>query len=226
MSNLQRLDGPRITPLHGGPAQQLVVLLHGYGADGGDLIGLGRQWQRYLPNAAFASPNAPEFCKNPPVGYQWFDLDVGLTGADDLLAGARAAAPVLNAFIDQELAALNLEATQLALVGFSQGAMMALHVGLRRSPGPAAIIGYSGLLPGPQALAEEIQARPEILLVHGDNDPRIPVAALHQAEAVLSAGGIPVRTHIASGIGHGIDGEGTHIGGSFLQEVFAHPTAR
>lgn len=220
MSTLQRLDGPRIAPHDGGKAKQLVVLLHGYGADGGDLTGIGRQWRQQLPNAAFVSPNAPEFCKNPPIGYQWFDLDPGLTGADQLFEGASTTAPVLNNFIDTELEALGLDGSALALVGFSQGTMMALHVALRRDPGPAAVIGYSGLLPGPDKLAADIKSKPEVLLVHGDNDPRIPVAALHQAKGALEAAGVNVRAHIAPGIGHGIDGEGTWTGGAFLKEVF------
>src|SRR5712691_12083902 len=150
------LDGPRLAP-RSGPAQQLVVFLHGYGADGNDLIEIGRAWQQFLPHAAFVSPNAPEPCPGAPMGRQWFALT--FRDPDERWNGVNAAAPILNRFLDAELARRKLPASALALVGFSQGTMMALHVGLRRPAAPAAIVGYSGLLvEPPEAQAEKFVA--------------------------------------------------------------------
>ena len=142
------LEGPRLAPLSG-PARQLVVFLHGYGADGNDLIEIGRAWQQLLPHAAFASPHAPEPCGQAPVGRQWF----ALTFRDDneRWTGVNKAAPLLNRFLDTELARHQLPRSALALVGFSQGTMMALHVGLRRVVAPAAIVGYSGRFVVPES---------------------------------------------------------------------------
>src|SRR5712691_4083151 len=164
-----QLDGPRLEP-RGRPAKKLVVFLHGYGADGNDLIEIGRAWQQFLPHAAFVSPNAPEPCPGAPMGRQWFALT--FRDPDERWKGVNAAAPILNRFLDAELARRNLPPSALALVGFSQGTMMALHVGLRRAAVPAAIVGYSGLfvLPSdaePERVAAEIVARPPVLLIHG-----------------------------------------------------------
>lgn len=212
------IDGPRLEPASGGPARQLVVLCHGYGADGNDLIALGQQWQVLLPDACFVSPHGPEPCGMAPMGRQWFPL-MQLT-PDEYWQGVRAAAPVLAGFIDAELERLGLDAGKLALVGFSQGTMMSLHVGLRRAVAPAAILGYSGALAGPEHLAGEIRARPPVLLVHGSHDELIPVAALHAAAEALAAAGVPVQWHVSRGLGHGIDGVGLEMGGAFLKAAF------
>jgi phospholipase/carboxylesterase len=213
------LDGPRLEPRAGGAARKLVVFLHGYGADGNDLIEIGRAWQPYLPDAAFVSPHAPEPCAGAPVGRQWFALT--FRDPDERWRGVNAAAPILNRFLDAELARCNLPPTALALVGFSQGTMMALHVGLRRPTRGAAIVGYSGLfvLPpnaGPESVKAEITARPPVLLIHGDRDDLIPVQGLFHASQALAALEIPVEWHISAGIGHGIDQEGLRQGGAFL----------
>ena len=218
------LDGPRIPPRGGKPARQLVVFLHGYGADGNDLIALGQEWQSILPDTAFVSPHAPEPCAQAPVGRQWF----GLTFRDpaERWQGVTKAAPVLNAFLDAELARHALQPDRLALVGFSQGTMMALHVGLRRAVAPAAIVGYSGMfvLPSGKAEAEaaiaEIRARPPVLLIHGERDDLIPAQALFMAAQTLAALDIPVEWHLSPGIGHGIDAEGLRHGGEFLARAF------
>jgi phospholipase/carboxylesterase len=212
------LDGPRLEP-RSGTARKLVVFLHGYGADGKDLIEIGRAWQPYLPDAAFVSPHAPEPCAGAPMGRQWFPLT--FRDPDERWKGVNAAAPILNRFLDAELARRKLPASALALVGFSQGTMMALHVGLRRPTAPAAIVGYSGLfvLPNnaePAAVAGEIKSRPPVLLVHGDQDELIPVEALFHATQALAALEVPTEWHISSGIGHGIDQEGLRHGGEFL----------
>ena len=212
------LDGPRLEP-RAGAAKKLVVFLHGYGADGNDLIDIGRAWQPLLPDAAFVSPHAPEPCAGAPMGRQWFALT--FRDPDERWKGVNAAAPILNRFLDAELARRNLPAAALALVGFSQGTMMALHVGLRRSTPPAAIVGYSGLfvLPngaGAESVKAEIKGRPPVLLIHGDRDELIPVQALFQATQDLAALEVPTEWHVSPGIGHGIDQEGLRQGGEFL----------
>ena len=219
------LDGPRLNP-RSGAARQLVVFLHGYGADGNDLIDIGRAWQQYLPQAAFASPHAPEPCGQAPVGRQWFPLT--MRDPNERWTGVNKAAPVLERFLDAELGRHKLPPAALALVGFSQGTMMALHVGLRRGIAPAAIVGFSGLLVTPpereiEAFAAEIRSRPPVLLVHGDRDDLIPVQALFQAAQGLAALGLSVEWHISTGIGHGIDAEGLRHGGEFLARRFAAP---
>jgi phospholipase/carboxylesterase len=212
------LDGPRLAP-RSGAAQQLVVFLHGYGADGNDLIEIGRAWQQLLPHAAFVSPHAPEPCGQAPVGRQWFALT--FRDPNERWVGVNKAAPLLERFLEAELARHKLPPSALALVGFSQGTMMALHVGLRRAVPPAAIVGYSGLLVLPpdlnaESFAAEIKSRPPILLVHGDRDDLIPAQALFQAAQGLSALDIAVEWHLSAGIGHGIDEEGLRHGGEFL----------
>jgi phospholipase/carboxylesterase len=216
------LDGPRLEPQAGGAARRLVVFLHGYGADGRDLIEIGRAWQPLMPDCAFVAPNAPEPCAQSPVGRQWFALT--FRDPDERWIGVNKAAPVLERFLDAELARRALPPSALALVGFSQGTMMALHVGLRRATAPFAIVGYSGLLveppQAPQAQAEkfaaEIKSRPPVLLVHGDQDEVIPVEALFHAANGLGALGVPVEWHVSTGIGHGIDQEGLRRGGEFI----------
>lgn len=214
-----RLDGPRLAPASGGDPKQLVILCHGYGADGNDLIGLGGQWQTLLPDAAFVSPHAPEPCGMSPMGYQWFPIT--RLDPDEYRTGVRAAAPLLDSFIDDELEAVGLDESALALVGFSQGTMMSLHVGLRRERPLAAILGYSGALAGPEELAGEIRSRPPVMLIHGDRDEVIPVQALHQAAQALGSVEVGVQWHISQGIGHGIDGAGLALGGEFLRTAFA-----
>ena len=219
------LNGPRLEPRKGGgAARQLVVFLHGYGADGNDLIEIGRAWQPLMPHAAFVSPHAPEPCGQAPMGRQWFPLT--FRDPDERWRGVNRAAPILEAFLDAELKRRSLPPSSLALVGFSQGTMMALHVGLRRSTAPLAIIGYSGLLVVPSEgdvtkVAPEIRSRPPILLVHGDRDDLIPVEALFLASSGLAALEIPVEWHLSAGIGHGIDQEGLRHGGEFLSRAIA-----
>jgi phospholipase/carboxylesterase len=220
---MAELDGPRIEP-RSGPARQLVVFLHGYGADGNDLIEIGRAWQGMLPHAAFVSPHAPRPCEQAPSGREWFPLTFRDPG--ERWTGVNAAAPVLNAFLDAELARRQLPPQALALVGFSQGTMMALHVGLRRAVAPAAIVGYSGMLVVPEnvdpgAFAAEIKVKPPVLLIHGDQDELIPVQAVFHAAQGLAALDIPAEWHVSSGIGHGIDQEGLRQGGEFLAHHFA-----
>jgi phospholipase/carboxylesterase len=200
-----------------------VVFLHGYGADGNDLIEIGRAWQGLLPETAFVSPHAPEPCGQAPTGRQWFPLFT--RAANERWDGVRKAAPVLERFLDSELMRRKLAPSALALVGFSQGTMMALYVGLRRATPPAAIVGYSGIfvLPEgakPDAVVGEIKARPPVLLVHGDRDDLIPAQALFQGAQALAALEVPVEWHLSEGVGHGIDQEGLRHGGEFLARRF------
>jgi phospholipase/carboxylesterase len=218
------LDGPRL-PARSGRAKSLVAFLHGYGANGNDLIDIGRVWQEVLPDTAFVSPHAPEPCAEAPVGRQWF----ALSRSDPTLrwAGAVAAAPGLNAFLDAELGRLGLAPGRLVLVGFSQGAMMALHVGLRRRPSPAAIVAYSGLLIGPEHLAAELASPPPpVLLVHGDADPVVPFEALAAAREGLAAAGVACEWHASAGLGHGIDEAGLLHGARFLAAALAPSDAK
>src|ERR1700722_9427359 len=219
---MAELDGPRMEPRRR-TARQLVVFLHGYGADGNDLIEIGRAWQALLPDAAFVSPHAPERCMQAPVGRQWFALT--FRNPDERWLGVNKAAPVLERFIEAELARRNLPPTALALVGFSQGTMMALHIGLRRAVAPAAIVGYSGLLvlpagAEPAAIKAEVRARPPILLLHGDRDDLIPAQALLMSAEYLAQLDTPVEWHLSPGLGHGIDEEGLRQGGEFLARRF------
>jgi phospholipase/carboxylesterase len=216
------IDGPRLEP-RGGAARRLVVFLHGYGADGNDLIEIGKAWAQMLPDTAFVSPHAPEPCGQAPVGRQWFPLT--FRDPDERWTGVNIAAPGLEKFLDAELGRRKLAPSTLALVGFSQGTMMALHVGLRRTVSPAAIVGYSGLfvLPNnapPESVAKDIKSRPPVLLVHGDQDDLIPPQALFHATQSLAALEVPVEWHMSAGIGHGIDSEGLRHGGEFLARRF------
>lgn len=211
------LDGPRIAA-RSGKARQLVVFLHGYGADGNDLIGIGRQWSQLLPDAAFVSPHAPEPCGMSPMGKQWFALT--FRDPDERWVGVNHARPGLDAFLDAELERLGLDDSQLALVGFSQGTMMALHVGLRRKAAPAAIVGYSGMLVGEEHLKAEMTQPAPVILVHGDQDEVIPPQALFLSAQSLGGAGVPVEWHMSQGIGHGIDGDGLMHGVSFMAKAF------
>jgi phospholipase/carboxylesterase len=213
------LDGPRLAPFAGGAPQQLVIFLHGYGADGNDLIGLGREWARLLPNATFVSPHAPEELSGGFFGgRQWFGLET--RSEREWEAGVRRAEPALRAFILAEASRLNLPMGAVALVGFSQGTMMALQVGLRLDEAPAAIVGFSGHLAGAARLASEIKCKPPVLLIHGANDDVIPVEAIHHARMALAAAGVPVEWHVRPGLGHGIDPEGLMAAGQFLRTAF------
>jgi phospholipase/carboxylesterase len=226
-----KLTGPSL-PAKSGQARQLVVFLHGYGADGKDLIELGKQWRALLPDAAFIAPNAADRLPGTPMGRQWFALSRFAPddprGAAERWQGVGAARPSIDAFLDEELGKLGLDNTKLALVGFSQGAMMAMHVGLRRARAPAAIVGYSGLLVGGEHLAEA-KARnargepPPILLVHGDQDQMIPFEAMFAAANEFAAAEIPCQWHLSMGVGHGIDAGALRHGGLFLAKAFGLP---
>jgi len=212
---LGQLSGPRLPPMRG-EATHLVVLAHGYGADGNDLIGLAPMWQQLLPTAAFVAPNAPEPC-SAGMGYQWFPIS--RIDPQEMVRGVQGAAAMLENFLEAELKRHNLSGDKLALVGFSQGTMMSLHVGLTRAVKPAAIVGYSGLLADQKPQAAGADA-PPVLLVHGDADPMIPVGALFASAATLGGAGMAVQWHISPGVGHSIDETGLAMGGEFLARAF------
>jgi phospholipase/carboxylesterase len=222
---MAQINGPRLAP-RSGKAKQLVVFLHGYGADGNDLIEIARQWQGWLPDAAFVAPHAPELCAQSPMGRQWFSLT--FRDPHERWRGVNHAGPGLDAFLETELASHGLSASNLALVGFSQGTMMALHVGLRRATAPAAIVGFSGMIvmeegKGPESLAPQVRSKPPILLVHGDRDEVIPVDALFLSTDALAAAEVPCQWHLSIGLGHGIDAEALRHGGLFLAQSFGLP---
>jgi len=216
------LSGPSFPPQSGGKAKRLVILLHGLGADGNDLIGLAPYWAPLLPDTEFLSPNAPFPCDMAPYGYQW--LSARDPSPESRLAGARAAAGILDGFIDEQLKERDLTEAQLALVGFSQGTMMSLFVGPRRERQLAGIVGFSGRLIAPALLNSEIRSRPPILLVHGTDDSMVPYASMAEAESALSDAGVAVETLTCPGVGHGIDDQGLRRGGEFLQRVLSDPS--
>jgi phospholipase/carboxylesterase len=214
-----QLDGPRLAPASGGAPKQLVIFLHGYGADGNDLIGLGREWARLLLDTAFLSPHAPEALAGGFAGgRQWFGLQ--MRSEREWEEGVRKAQPGLEAFITAEAARAKLPMSAVALVGFSQGTMMALQVGLRLNEAPAGIVGFSGHLAGASRLAAEIKCKPPVLLIHGSDDEVIPVQAIHHARMALAAEEVPVQWQVRPGLGHGIDPEGLKSAGLFLRACF------
>jgi phospholipase/carboxylesterase len=203
----------------------LVIFLHGYGADGNDLIGLAEPLAPHLPDTRFMAPNAPDRCPGNPAGFQWFPIP-WLDGSDPAAAGIAAASAFarLDAWLDEVAAKMPPDRT--VLVGFSQGTMMALQVGLRRKVPVAGIVGFSGRLLEPTRLADEITVRPPVLLVHGDEDPMVPVASLPEAADALVAAGVETFTHVSKGTGHGIAPDGLGLALQFIREVLGNPVAK
>lgn len=190
-------------------AKHVVVFLHGYGADGADLLGLADVMAPHLPDTAFYAPDAPERCATNPYGYQWFPIP-WLDGSTEERARASMALSVddINAFLDRVLTEEALPPEQMAIVGFSQGTMMALHVIPRRDQPVAGIVGFSGRLLQPEQIETEVKSRPPILLLHGDQDPVVPFTDLDQAATALTAAEFDVTTHVMKGTGHGISQDG------------------
>lgn len=221
---MMELSGPSHPPAGGGKPKQLVVLLHGYGSNGDDLISLAPFFAQALPDAAFLSPNAPFPCEISPMGFQWFGFEDRTP--EMLLGGARLAAEILDRFLDAELAKLSLADRDLALVGFSQGTMMSLHVGPRRPSRIGGILGFSGSLIAPHLLASEMKSKPPVFLVHGTADQVVPHGALAQAEKALKEAGIRVETESRPGLPHSIDQVGAQKGALFLRRCFAGAPVR
>ncbi len=210
-------------PAASGKADSLVIFLHGYGADAEDLIGLADPLAPHLPNTRFLAPNAPEVCRNNPMGYQWFPIP-WLDGTPEAvaLASARKSYALLGDWLGS-IARSGIGADRTVLFGFSQGTMMALQVGLRRPDQLAGIVGFSGRLLQPELLSREIVTRPPVLLVHGDADPVVPFSHLAEASAALTAAGVDTRTHVSRGVGHGIAPDGLGLALSFIQGCLATP---
>ena len=200
------LDGPRLAPLSGLKPNALVILIHGYGSNGDDLIALARMIRPALPQAAFVAPNAPSRMPQLAAAYQWWPIDT--FSMAERAAGAAAAAPVLDAFITHAREAADLPNDRVLLVGFSQGTMMALHVGLRRPEPVAGIVGISGMLVAAERLEAEIASRPPVLLIHGTEDDVVPFHSMERAATALTAAGVAVQTHVSPGIGHSVSQDG------------------
>jgi phospholipase/carboxylesterase len=215
---MAELDGPRWGPASKATPKQLVVLCHGLGADGHDLIDLAPTWSHAVPDALFVSVDAP-FQHESGFGRQWWSVADRTPAVME--AGVRRAAGYLDAFIDAELARLNLPTEAYALMGFSQGAMTVLFTGLRRTTAPRAILAFSGALIAPDRLAAELANRAPVLLVHGEADDVVPAQRSRDAELALQAAKIPVESAYVPRLGHGIDDTGLAMGALALQRGFA-----
>lgn len=215
---IPKLSGPRLAPPSGGPPRHLVVLLHGYGANGADLIALGPHVQSALPDALVVSPDAPEPCGHMASGFQWFALSMD----GDRLAGRQlglpAARPVLAQFLEDLWAETGLGADRTVLAGFSQGAMLALHVGLSLPEPLMGIVAISGAFVAPEGFGPTTPKTP-VCLVHGDLDTVVPPGGSVAAERDLAAAGFTVRHHVSCGVGHGIAPDGLAFALDFLGEI-------
>lgn len=220
MTTTVDLEGPELAPASGAAPKKIVLLLHGLGADGDDLIGLAPHIAPVLPDAIFVSPHAPFPCDMAPYGRQWFSLQERSPAA--ILSGVQAARPILDAFIDKLLARFGLADQDLALLGFSQGTMMSLYTAPRRTKPIAGVLGYSGALAGAELLAVEAKAKPPVMLIHGDADEIVPVQASQAAKAALSGAGFAAELHIRPGLHHSLDEQGLILGMNFLRKVLAN----
>ncbi len=204
-----------------GSAKRLVVFLHGYGADGADLLGLADPLGPHLPDTAFVAPNAPERCIGNPYGYQWFPIPwIDGSSQEEADVGMQAAAGDLNAYLDVVMDEEGVDAANTILVGFSQGTMMSLHVVPRRDVSFAGVVGFSGRLLTPETLEDEVRQKPPILLIHGDADEVVPVSSLPDAGNALTAAGFEVFAHISKGTGHGIAPDGLQVALAFIRDRF------
>jgi len=205
-----------IFPLSKNKPQQVVVLCHGYGGDGKDISILATNWQRFLPEAAFLCPNAPEICTDNPQGYQWFDLTSDKE--EIILEKSLIAEEKLNTFLDQVFDNFQLESTNLALVGFSQGCMMSIQVGLKRKKQINCLIGYSGKVINQKHLSDNIKSKPKIFLMHGTNDTIVSPTHLLEAKEYLVKHGLKIKTKIFKDCEHRIPVEGVSLGLGFLKK--------
>ncbi|AVX03076.1 putative hydrolase [Maritalea myrionectae] len=220
MSSSHQLNGPTLAPSNGEKAKKLVILLHGYGSDGQDLIGLGQYWTKDFPHVGFFSPNAPHQCGMNPMGYEWFPLAVERIGNKntDYRGGAESAYPAIRDFVLARTEEAGLELGDVLLGGFSQGAMMALYTGLRFETPLAGILGFSGKMIDLEQAGEVIKSKPPVCLVHGEMDEVVPLAGSVDAAAALEAQGLDVRLKQCPGTGHGISMDGLEFAAAFLSQ--------
>lgn len=206
-------------PPKSGTTKSVVVFLHGYGADGADLLGLAEPLAQHLPDTAFYAPDAPDRTANNPFGYQWFPIP-WLDGSSEAeaAAGLAASAADLNAYLDIVMAAEGITADKLALIGFSQGTMMSLEIAPRRADEIAGVVAFSGRLLRPERLAAEARVKPPILLIHGDADPVVPFEDMQKAAEALMAAGFETYGHVMKGTGHGIAPDGLGVAVNFLRD--------
>ena len=202
-----------------GQTKSVVVFLHGYGADGNDLLGLADPLAEHMPDTVFVAPDAPEKCVNNPMGYQWFPIP-WLDGSSEAAAAASMAqsAEDLNAYLDKVIADEGISPAQLLLLGFSQGTMMSLHVAPRRDEAFAGVVGFSGRLLQPETLEAELKSKMPILLIHGDQDEVVPPQSLNEAGNALQAAGFEVYAHVSKGTGHGIAPDGLSVALAFMRD--------
>ena len=211
------LSGPRAGP-RSGQTKSLVILLHGYGADGNDLFGLAEPLSQHMPDTAFRAPNAPERSRVNPMGYQWFPIPWldGSTDSDRAASFERSTG-LLDSYLTEAMEEEGVTPVQTALLGFSQGTMMSLYVAPRRAEPVACIAGFSGRILDAEGLKREVRSKPPVLLIHGDRDEMIPIAALEEARTALAEAGFSVQWHISRGVGHGIAPDGLGLALAFLQ---------
>lgn len=220
IDDLPELSGPVFEPASKRPASSIVLLLHGYGANGEDLIGLAPPLSQALPDTVFLSPNAPFPCEGNPIGgFQWFD--VWQNEGNDRIKAVRYAAEIVKAYITAELEKRDLDLSRMVFLGFSQGTMLSLHLGLRLEKPCGAIVGYSGRLEAPELLEKEIRSRPPVILIHGEEDPLLPVEMMDAAEIELRANQVDISSFRRPGLGHGIDPEGLKMGAAFISRCLA-----
>lgn len=209
------LEGPR-ADAQSGTKDSLVILLHGYGADGNDLFGIAQTLAPHLPNTAFRSPHAPERCTTNPAGYQWFPISwLDGSSEQEMAEGAERAKTTLHAYLDEAMVEEGMTPDRTIIIGFSQGTMMSLDVTMRREDAFAGLVGFSGRLIESDA---PMTCKTPVLLVHGDQDQMVPVASIHEAREALEKAGVPVLWHISEGVGHGIAPDGLSLALKFIQD--------
>ena len=213
------LNAGRVEPLSG-ETRSAVVFLHGYGANGADLLGLAEPLAEHLPDTLFVAPDAPESIPGAPFGFQWFPIPwMDGSSEEEAERGLLSSAHDLDAFLDALMVDEDLLPEQVCLFGFSQGTMMSLHVAPRREDPLAGVVGFSGRLIRPELLVDEVRSHMPILLLHGDEDPVVPPQSLPlAAEALQEAGFKEVFAHIMEGTAHGIAPDGLSVALAFMRD--------